>query len=238
MGRGVGGEPACDVFFANIKSLARKQDERVEDRAPGDLFPVEREIKVLGSEGISGEQESAVLWIADRQRPVANKPCEAIMSPVIESCRNNGDVRGGRIQRVLQVADEVGAIVQTAIPCQHHAGRRDMRLLFAPRLLGCAEGVIKNAETVAGVDFAAVGAVRREDGTDFFDVFRRYRLTDEIPSSKLDAHDSWFLIPASFLRLIGSLPSQLWLLGFVHGHESPCLKSLKPAFYEKCPHQG
>src|SRR5215831_17078951 len=62
MGRGVGGEPACDVFFANIKSLARKQDERVEDRAPGDLFPVEREIKVLGSEGISGEQESAVLW--------------------------------------------------------------------------------------------------------------------------------------------------------------------------------
>src|SRR5215472_2553687 len=101
LGRGVRSEPAGYVFFANLKSLAGKQNERVEDRAPGDLFLVEHEIKVLGSEGISGEQESAVMWIADRQRPVANELGEAIMSPVFESCRNNGDVRGRRIQRAL-----------------------------------------------------------------------------------------------------------------------------------------
>jgi hypothetical protein len=48
-------QPACDIFFVESKSFARKPDECTENRAPIDPIVVERIVKMTGPDGVFGQ---------------------------------------------------------------------------------------------------------------------------------------------------------------------------------------
>ena len=50
------GEPAGDVLLVEREGFSRKQDEWIEDGAPGDVIFVDRVIKMLGTDRVFGEQ--------------------------------------------------------------------------------------------------------------------------------------------------------------------------------------
>ena len=59
MNRGIHGygEPSGDVLFADIKSVSRKSDQRIQDGAPSNLVPVEPVIQMARADGIFGEKQ-------------------------------------------------------------------------------------------------------------------------------------------------------------------------------------
>src|ERR1700678_1475766 len=162
---------------------------------------------MLRADGVFGEQHEALARVPDGQRPVSDEFGKAIGAPLFIRRRSDGHVRGIDGQGIAQFADEVSAIVQAAVPCDHGSRRRNMRLLLAVRFLRGVEGAIEDIYVALGIRFVAVGAVGSESGADFLDVVRRRWLAFEIPSSKLDAHD---LLPCS--RSISICPLQLSLL--------------------------
>ncbi len=182
-------EPARDVLFAERESLSGKQDEWIENGAPGDLVFVERVVKMAGADRVLSQDQRAVSWIPDRESPVAYEHGKAIRPPLLVSRCDDRHVRGVNGQDIRQPADKFRAVVQAAVPGNDGARRQDMRLRFAARLLRRVESVIEDADVALGVGTTAtIWSVRTYDRVRFFEIAAVYRLAIEIPSSKLDAH--------------------------------------------------
>ncbi len=80
-------------------------------------------------------------------------------------------------------------------PSSLRPGRGVVWLDFAVGFLCGVESAIEDLYTALGIGFIGVGAVGSESRADFLDVVRDGWLAIEIPSSKLDAHDSLPSLP-------------------------------------------
>src|SRR5208282_3777489 len=146
-------------------------------------------MKMLRADGIFCQQHGVLARIPDGQRPIPDQFPQAVRPPLFIRRRDDGHVRGIDGQGVAHIADEVGAIVQAAVPGDDSARRRNTRLLLAMRFLRGVEVAIEDPYAALRIRFVAVGAVRSKSRADLLDVVRSRRLTFKIPSSKLDTHD-------------------------------------------------
>ena len=190
-------EPAGDVLFAERKGFASEKNEGIKDRAPCDLFVVEGIVEMARADGVFGEDQRARVRIPDRQRPVANQHGEALLPPIFISGGGDLEVGGTRDHKIAQLAYEFGAIVQAAVPGEDGAGRANVWLRFAARLLGSVESAIEDAEVCRRVGAFVVGAIWGENRLDLGEVRLIDWLAVHIPSSKLNAHG---LLPEFALR--------------------------------------
>src|SRR5258708_5655185 len=124
------GGPAGDVLLVKIERLSGKPNDRIEDGAPGKLVAVKRVEAKTRANRILSQGQRAVHGIPDGQRPIPDEFAKALGSPPFASRRGNSNIRRGGGQRVAQLSDEVGAIVQVTIPGDDDAGRGYMWLRF------------------------------------------------------------------------------------------------------------
>src|SRR5205085_6046828 len=89
------GQPAGDVFFVQREILSCKTDDRIKNRAPGNLSVVEPVVEMLGADGIFGEEQRARTRSPDRNGPVAHEFSETILAPSVVSGGDNSNV--GRV---------------------------------------------------------------------------------------------------------------------------------------------
>ena len=113
---------------------------------------------------------------------------EAVLPPIFIGSGDDLNVGGVRGQKIAQLADKFGAIVQAAIPGEDGAGRRDVRLRFAARFLRGMKAAVQHADVSLGIGAATVWAIRSKKWADLFEIVPVDRFAIEIPSSKLDAH--------------------------------------------------
>src|SRR5882762_1472733 len=152
-------EPAGDVLFAESKSFSGEEDERIEDGAPSDLLAVEGVVEMARADGVLGKDQRARVRIPERESPVTNEHGEAIAAPVFISRRDDGDVRGGSGHNVAQMPDQIGAVVQAAVPGEDGAGCGDVRLRFAARFLRGMKGVVQDAYVAVRIGAGIIRAV-------------------------------------------------------------------------------
>jgi hypothetical protein len=77
---------------------------------------------------------------------------------------------------VSHEADELGAVVEPAIPGQDGTGFEAIRLSFLAGFLGCVERIIKYSHAGLGMTDTAVGTIRSEKLPNPIEVFRLDRL--------------------------------------------------------------
>src|SRR5216683_6413276 len=145
MSRGEERKPTGDVLFAERESFSREQNERIEDGAPGDLVVVKRIVEMARADGVFSQYQGARVGIPEGEGPVANEHGEAIVPAFAGGCYDFDICRANR-HDVAQLADQVCAVVQSAVPGENGAGSGDVRLRFATRFLSGVEGVVEDAD--------------------------------------------------------------------------------------------
>src|SRR5437867_568982 len=110
-GRKHDSEPRGDILLANLESFAPIQDKRIEDRAPREMILVNRVKKKASTDRIFGKQHSLFARIPNGQRPIPNELGEALLAPLFISRRDNSHIGRESCQRVLQLANQLFAIV-------------------------------------------------------------------------------------------------------------------------------
>src|SRR6266481_7318604 len=181
-------EPAGDVLFAEREGFSREEDEGIEDGAPRDVLVVERIVEMACADGVFGKYQGASVWVPDRESPVANQHGEAIAAPVFVSAGDDGSVCGAHSDDVSHLADELGAVVQAAVPGEDGAGCGDVRLRFATGFVGGVEGVVEDADVALRIGASIIWAIGSDGGLRLFEIVSVHRLAIEIPPSKLNAH--------------------------------------------------
>ena len=53
-------EPTCDIFFVESEGFTRKQNERIENRAPSNLMVIESIVKMARADGVFGQDQRAL----------------------------------------------------------------------------------------------------------------------------------------------------------------------------------
>src|SRR5579864_7430829 len=104
-----GRQPSGDIFFLKRESLSGKQDERIEDGAPGDMVLVQRIIKRVRPDGVFREDQRPVPWIPDGKCPISEELRKAASSPPFVRCGNDGKVGRSNAEDISQLADELRA---------------------------------------------------------------------------------------------------------------------------------
>src|SRR5712664_1319142 len=103
------------------------------------------------ADGVFGEQDGPLARIPDGQRPIPDEFGKAVGVPLFVRRRDNGNIRRGDGQRITQLTDEVGTIVQATVPSDDSARRGNAWLLLLTRFLGGVEGAIKNLYAALGI---------------------------------------------------------------------------------------
>src|SRR5258708_39787941 len=96
------------------------------------------------TDGVFGQDQRAVVWVPDRDRPIPDELGKASGIPLFVGRRDDGNVGGIKSQDISQAADKFGAVVQAAIPSNYRARRGNMRLQFTSRFLRGVESTIEN----------------------------------------------------------------------------------------------
>src|SRR6266404_230284 len=112
---------------------------------------------------IFSQDQQPIAWIPDGKSPVSNEPCKAFSSPLFVGRSNDRNIRRTDVQNIMQLADEVCAVVQAAIPGDGSAGWSYMWLRFAARFLRCMERLVQNAYVALEIRAAIIWAIRSEN---------------------------------------------------------------------------
>src|ERR1700679_1787134 len=114
---------------------------------------------MLRADGVFGEQYGALTRVPEGQPPIPDQFPQAVCLPLFIRRSDDGNVSRIDGQGVAQFADEVGAIVQAAVPSDDSAGGRNTWLLLATRFLRGMEGAIKDIYPALGIGFVTIGTV-------------------------------------------------------------------------------
>lgn len=112
-------QPSGNVFFFERETLSGKQNQWIENSAPGDLFLIERVIKTARSDRIFCKNDRPAYRFPDGQGPIADQLGKAFRSPRFICRRDDCQVCRVGSHRLSQFSDEIFSVVQPSFPANH-----------------------------------------------------------------------------------------------------------------------
>src|SRR5262249_8825917 len=109
----------------------------------------------------SRQDERAIGWIPDRDRPVAQESREATSRPSLVGCCDHRAI-GAAARSDSQVAREFSPIVEAPVPDEDLARPEAVWLGIRFGLRGRMEGAVPDNEAVSGMESPAIGCIGNE----------------------------------------------------------------------------
>src|SRR5438270_1020249 len=183
------GEIACDIVGTDLEyASALRQPGKV--AAPQKRLAFQGIKELFYADVVSGEDDGALSWVVNRDRPVADEPSEGGGSVRIEHAGDDRSITAVAVDGKAQGANQVLAVVQSTVPHQNRSACEDERLIFATGVRSRVERTIEHAQGVIEVGMFAFRAEFGEIKTSSPQPVRTSRCSIEIENPRLHAHSS------------------------------------------------
>src|SRR5260370_32807708 len=98
------------------------------------------------ADGVLCQDQRAIRRIPDGKSPISEELRKAVSSPPFVSARDDGNIGRSNVQGISQITDELGTVVQAAVPGEDRTRRRNVRLRLASRFLRRMKGTEQDSD--------------------------------------------------------------------------------------------